>query len=119
MRKVKNESLTLIEMPDGSRLLPGEVRELSEAHEKNSGVRILLAGGKLAFVSVLAPSKDRVLAEIANAKSEAEFHGIASAASLAGLDQDPDVIAAFDARLKAMRPKAPAPPAPPDTKPER
>lgn len=123
--KVKNDALTLIELPDGRKLMPGEVCDLSEAHQKNPGVKILLAGKKLSTVSTLAPTKDRVLAEVANAKSEAELSGIAGAAELAGLQHDPAVVDAFKARVEALRAAAkgaPVPPPPvtplPETKPE-
>lgn len=118
--KVKNDALTLIELPDGRKLMPGEVCELSEAHQKNPGVKILLAGKKLSAVSTLAPTKDRVLAEVANAKSEAELSGIAGAAELAGLQHDPAVVGAFKARVETLRAPVPPPPVtpPPETKPE-
>lgn len=126
MKRIKNATEgQIIEMPKGERLMPGEAFEADAACLANPGVKILLAGGKLAFVSSLAPSKALVLSSIDGAKEEAELHGIAQAAELAGLQADPDVLRAFESKVRALRGEAPPPPpdpnlpAPPPTRPER
>lgn len=132
MKKLRNAcEARILEMPNGVRLMPGDVFEADEKTLANPGVKVLLSGGMLGVISRLAPSRAQILAEIEGAKDEADLSGVAQAAELAGLHTDSDVLAAFKARVEALRvkttpiapllPPLPGPPipAPPETKPEK
>ena len=122
----------IVEMPKGQRLMPGERFDADDATLRNPGVQILLKAGVLDFVSSFAPSKASILASLETA-TENDLRGIAQAAEFAGLQGDAEILAAFEARMRALKaspsaPPVPAPepglkpptvPAPPETKPEK